>query len=151
MKRLLIVYHSQTGRTADLVAAAAQGARTEADIEVAVLRAGDATLTDLLQCHALLLGTPENFGYMSGMLKDFFDRTYEDARGHVDHRPYAILVSAGNDGTGAVREIERIARGYGFKPVAPPLIHVGEVTSEARSASHELGATVAAGLALGIF
>lgn len=151
MKRLLIVYHSQTGQTEKLIEAAVQGAREEPEIEVALRRAADATLDDLLQSHALLLGTPENFGYMSGMVKDFFDRTYEGARGRVDQRAYAILVSAGNDGSGAAREIQRIARGYAFKLVAEPLIVRGEISDAARLASRELGATLAAGLSLGIF
>lgn len=151
MKRMLLVYHSQTGRTRALIEAAAQGAGDEPEVDVVLRAASAATLEDLLQCHALLLGTPENFGYMSGMLKDFFDRTYEGARGRVDHRPYAIVVSAGNDGTGAAREIQRIARGYAFKLVAEPLIVRGDITTTARQASRELGATLAAGLSLGIF
>ena len=74
---------------------------------------------DLLACDAVLLGTTENLGYMSGALKDFFDRTYDDALPLALNLPYALFVSAGNDGTGAVREIERILRG-----TALPRTHV---------------------------
>ena len=86
------------------------------------LHAFDAGTEDLLACHGLLLGTPENFGYMSGALKDFFDRTYYPCEGKLTGLPYAIFVSAGNDGSGAVREIGRIANGYGWKAVADALI-----------------------------
>src|SRR3546814_9262380 len=74
-----------------------------------------------------LLGTPENFGYMSGLLKDFFDRTYYPAEGKTVGLPYAVLISAGNDGSGAARAIERIATGYGWRAVAEPLIVKGEI------------------------
>src|SRR3546814_19165898 len=74
-----------------------------------------------------MLGTPENFGYMSGLLKDFFDRTYYPAEGKTVGLPYAVLISAGNDGSGAARAIERIATGYGWRAVAEPLIVKGEI------------------------
>ena len=111
MKRVLIVHHSQTGHTTRLAVAVVEGVREEADIELRSLRAGDAMLEDLLWCDGLLLGTPENFGALSGMMKDFLDRTYDAARGHVDGLPWAMFVSAGNDGTGAVRQLERISLG----------------------------------------
>lgn len=150
-KRVLIVYHSQSGHTEQLAEAAARGASCEEGVRVKVLRAGRATVEDLLDCDGLLLGTPENFGYMSGMMKDFFDRTYDAARGRVGNLPYAVFVSAGNDGSGAVREIERIARGYPFKRVAEPVIAVGPVTEASLEASRELGQTLAAGLVFGVF
>jgi hypothetical protein len=88
---------------------------------------------------------------MSGALKDFFDRTYEPARGHVTNKPYAIVISAGNDGTFAAQYIQRIARGYVLKLVADPIIVVGEVTGAAVTSCEELGEVLAEGLALGIF
>jgi len=77
MARILIVYHSQTGNTEKMAEAVAQGARTVEGVEVFLKKAVDATLEDLLAADGLALGTPENFGYMSGMLKDFFERTYQ--------------------------------------------------------------------------
>lgn len=150
-RRLLIVFHSQSGRTARLAAAVAAGARECGDIETLLRRAPEAGLDDLLGCDGLLLGTPENFGYMSGLLKDFFDRTYYPAEGRTVGLPYAVFVSCGNDGSGAVREIGRIARGYGWKEVAEALIVRGEPDDEALQRAHELGAALAAGLELGIF
>ncbi|MFO1427947.1 MAG: hypothetical protein U1F11_13445 [Steroidobacteraceae bacterium] len=88
---------------------------------------------------------------MSGAVKDFFDRTFYPAENRTVGLPYAVFVSAGNDGTGTVAAIERIATGYRWKRVAEPLIVVGEPTPAALDRCRELGATLAAGLALGIF
>lgn len=150
-KRLLIVYHSQSGNTAALAEAVRAGAAREPAVATRLLRAFDAGTDDLLDCDALLLGTPENFGYMSGALKDFFDRTYYPCEGKLNGLPYAIFVSAGNDGRGAVREIDRIANGYGWKTVAEPLIARKEITPAHLEAAGELGEAFASGLALGIF
>lgn len=116
-----------------------------------VRRAGEATLDDLLGCSGLIVGTPENFGYMAGMVKDFFDRTYYPAEGRTLGLPYALFISAGNDGRGAVREIDRIAVGYGWKRVAEPVIARGDVTAADLMTCEELGEAMASGVALGIF
>ncbi len=88
---------------------------------------------------------------MSGAVKDFMDRTFYPAEGKVDGLPYALFVSAGNDGTGTVRAIERIATGYRWKAIADPVIVVGEPDAPALARCRELGQTLAAGLALGLF
>lgn len=149
MKMLLLVYASQTGRTAALVQAAAQAAQAESEVSVVLKPALSATVDDLLACDALVLATPENFGYMAGALKDFLDRTYYPAQGKVAGLPYAVIVSAGNDGTGAAAAIARIARGYPLKPVWPPLIIKGEPDAAALQQAAELGATLAAALSIG--
>lgn len=150
-KRLLIVFHSQSGNTARLAEAVLRGARREREVEVRCLRAFDADTEDLLACEGLLLGTPENFGYMSGALKDFFDRTYYPCEGKLTGLPYAVFVSAGNDGSGAVREIGRIANGYGWKQVAEAVIARKEISADHLQAAEDLGEAFAAGLALGVF
>ena len=151
MPRLLIVYHTQSGNTGRLAEAVRCGAQAETGVETIMKRAFDTTLDDLLECNGLLLGTPENFGFMSGALKDFFDRTYYPAEGKTLALPYAVFISAGNDGSGAVRQIERIATGYGWKRVAEPLIVRKEITEENLTHAEELGAALAGGLALGIY
>lgn len=148
---LLIVYHTQSGNTGRLAEAVFRGAQQEAGVTPWLKRAFDTTLDDLLACHGLILGTPENFGTMSGALKDFFDRTYYPAEGKTIALPYATFVSAGNDGRGAVRQIERIATGYGWKRVAEALIARKTITDADLTAAEELGAALAAGLSLGIF
>ena len=149
--RILIVYHSQTGNTERMARAVAEGAAAIEGAEVVLKRAGEATLQDLLDCRGLAIGTPENFGYMSGMIKDFFDRTYEQARGKVFRKPYVVFISAGNDGTGALRNIERIALGYQFKKVYEPVISKGALTDETLEKCRELGQTLAGGCVEGIY
>ncbi|MFT3758248.1 flavodoxin family protein [Thauera sp.] len=150
-KRLLIVHHTQSGNTGRLAEAVLRGARRIDGVDTRLLRAFDAGADDLLACDGLLLGTPENFGTMSGGLKDFFDRTYYPCEGRLVGLPYAVFVSAGNDGTGAVREIGRIARGYGWKQVAEALIARGEIATGHLDAAEELGEAMASGLGMGIF
>ena len=76
MKRLLIVYHTQSGNTRQLADAVYQGAKEEPEIELRMLRAAEACVDDLLWCNGVIFGSPENLGYLSGGLKDFFDRTF---------------------------------------------------------------------------
>ncbi|MCZ6869796.1 MAG: NAD(P)H-dependent oxidoreductase [Gammaproteobacteria bacterium] len=152
-KHLLIVWHSKNGHTESMANAVLKGA-THPDIEavdVRCLRTWDAGPDDLLWAHGLLLGTPENFGYMSGAMKDFLDRTFYPVEGKIQSLPYAIFISAGNDGTGALRAIRRIANGYPFKEVQEPIISRGEVLPESLEQCEELGMTLAAGLEAGIF
>jgi len=152
-KHLLIIHGGHVGgRTHCLVGAVERGVlAAEEAIEVRTLRALDAGIDDLLWANALLIGTPEHFGYMSGAVKDFMDRTFYPAEGKVAGLPYAVFVSAGNDGTGAVNSIERIALGYQWRRVAEPVIVKGDVTEDGLQRCASLGQTVAAGLAMGIF
>ncbi|MBV8464485.1 MAG: flavodoxin family protein [Burkholderiales bacterium] len=152
MRHLLLIYASQTGHTAQLADAVCRGASALADeVELRRLPALEASLDDLLWCHGLIVGTPENFGYMAGAVKDFFDRTFYPAQGRVEGLPYAVFVSAGNDGTGAVAAIERIARGYPLKPAMEAVIVRGEPDADALARCEELGQTMAAGIAYGMF
>ena len=152
MKRLLLVYHSQSGRTAQLTAAVAQGAQQLADeVELRVLRAPDAGIDDLLWAEGLLLGTPENFGHLSGLMKDFLDRTYHPAEGKTIGLPWALFVSAGNDGSGAVTALERIALGYQWKKATEAVVVRGEPDAVGLSRCSDLGQTLAAGLVLGLY
>ena len=112
-KRLLVVYHSQTGTTRRMLEAVLTGARDPdcGDIEVVVREALQTSAEDVLAAQGLILGTPENFGYMSGGLKDFFDRIYYPCLEHTRGLPYGLFIRGGNDGTGARSAIERIVTG----------------------------------------
>ena len=163
MKTLLIVYHSMTGGTQQMAKAAATGAGTESSVKVTLLHAADAGAEDVLAADGFIFATPENLAAISGQLKDFFDRTYYPAIDRLNGRPYATLICAGSDGENAARQIERIATGWRLKPVALPIIictHAQtpedilrpkkiDITELKRC--EELGATMAAGLALGVF
>lgn len=151
-KHLLIVYHSQSGHTEEMAQAVYQGAlEMREETETRLLRAFDATEEDLLWSDGVILGTPENFGYMSGAMKDFFDRTYYQVIEKVNGRPYALFVRAGNDGRGAVFHMERIVTGLAWKKVCETVMAVGEFRPEYLSQCRELGQTMAAGIAYGIF
>ena len=150
-KKLLIVYHSQSGATARLAAAARAGALREEGVAVTLRRAWDAGLEDLLQCDALLLGAAENSGSLAGAMKDFLDRTYYPAQPQQLNLAYGLFISAGNDGRGALAQMQRILSGYPMKQVAEPLICRGEVSPKSLARCDELGQTLAAGLAFGIF
>ncbi len=153
VKHFLIVYHSKTGNTQSLAEAAFLGATQLTDVEVTVrlLRAGAAGPADLRWANALLVATPENFGYMSGAMKDFFDRTFYEVEGQLSPLPYALMISAGNDGTGAQRAIERIVGGYPLQAVQAPLIAQGEITAQHLNQAEQLGMALAAGLDAGIY
>ncbi|MCZ8130381.1 MAG: NAD(P)H-dependent oxidoreductase [Steroidobacteraceae bacterium] len=153
MARVLVIHGGHAGgRTAKLVEAVRRGvlAGDEA-AELRVLPALAAGLDDLLWCQGLLIGTPEHFGYMSGAVKDFFDRTFYPAQGRTEGLPYGLFVSAGNDGTGTILAVERIVTGYRWTAIAPPVRVVGEPTTEHLASCEELGATLAAGLSAGLF
>jgi multimeric flavodoxin WrbA len=153
VSRLLVVYHSRSGGTQTLTDAVVAGA-TSPDIEgvdVTVRRAFDATADDVRACNALVLGTPENFGYMSGALKDFLERIYYELLDETPGLPYALYVKASTDGSGAVRSVERIVAGLKWRAVLPPVVVTGPVEAEHVAAARELGLTLAAGLEAGIF
>ncbi|MET0498609.1 MAG: NAD(P)H-dependent oxidoreductase [Steroidobacteraceae bacterium] len=152
-KRILLIYGGHAGgRTEQLVAAVRQGIETfDEPMELRTLPALEAGVDDLLWAQGLLIGTPEHFGYMSGAVKDFMDRTFYPVENKVQGLPYAVFISAGNDGTGAASAIARIAIGYQWREIAPPLIVKGEVMEAHRLQCIELGKTMAAGLDLGIF
>jgi len=163
MKTLLIVYHSMTGGTLQMAQAAAAGASTEPSLQVRLLRAPDAGASDLMSADGYIFATPENLAAVSGLLKDFFDRTYYAVLDRLNGRPYASLICAGSDGRNAARQIERIATGWRLKAVAPPLIvcthaqspeailRQKQIGPEDLKACNEVGAALAAGLILGVF
>ena len=115
------------------------------------LLAAEADASTLLSSNGVIFGTPENFGYMSGALKDFFDRTFYQVEEKNINIPYCTFVSAGNDGTGAVTSIERIVKGYPLIKVAEPLIISGKQVNSNKERCIDFGHGMAAGLALGIY
>jgi multimeric flavodoxin WrbA len=152
-RHLLIVYHSRTGNTERMAQAVHDGATDPAigELDVRFKHAAQADADDLLWAHGVLLGTPENFGYMSGALKDFFDRTFYEVEGKIQPLPCSIFISAGTDGSGALTSIRRIANGYPLIEVQEPLIAIGDVTDDVLARARELGMALAAGIEAGIY
>ena len=153
MKRLLVVYHTQTGHTEAMARAVVRGARDPevAGVEVRLRRAIEAGLGDLLEADAVAFGTPENFGQLSGGMKDFLDRTYYPAQGKIEGLPYAVFISAGNDGRGALDALRRIVRGYPLREVREPIVARGGIGAGVLDRCEEMGLALAAGLEAGIY
>jgi NAD(P)H-dependent FMN reductase len=152
-----------TGGTLQMARAAAAGASREPAVKVR-LEAAHATGADaLLESDGYLFATPENVAAMSGVMKDFFDRTYYPVLERIAGRPYATLICAGSDGTNAARQIERIATGWRLKAIADPIIvcthaqtpeqilRPKQIEPADLARCEEIGANLAAGLELGIY
>jgi multimeric flavodoxin WrbA len=157
-QRLLIVYHSQFGATARMAEAAHAGAKQIDNVDVVLKRAADAGVDDLLGCDALIVATSENFGSLSGMVKDFFERVYYPCEEKVEGKPYTAIVCASNDGSGAMVQTDRIATGLKLRKVHPGTIYKSGVIARGHAVPEsvlrlcaEIGATMAAGIEAGIF
>ncbi|GGB65985.1 flavodoxin family protein [Blastomonas aquatica] len=158
---LLIVWHSRTGASQAMAQAAAGAAADECGVRL--LAADDSRPEDLLAASGYLFVCPENLASMTGAMKEFFDRCYYPVLGQIEGRPYAVMVAAGSDGAGAVRQTERIATGWRLKRISASIIvrthaqspeeiaapKVLSATELARCG--ELGAMFGAGLSMGIF
>ena len=129
------------------------GARSEAidNVDVRFKNALEATADDVLWSDGLILGTPENFGYMSGAMKYFLDRVYYPCLDKIDGLPYALFVRAGNDGTGAITSMTRSLTGLKVKQVQEPVLIVGDFDPGRLEECETLGMTMAAGLEAGVF
>ena len=163
MKTLLIVHHSMTGGTAQLAQAVLRGAATEAGVTSRLLKASETGPSDVLAADGYVFATPENLAAIAGLMKDFFDRCYYPVLGRIEGRPYATLICAGSDGQNAARQVARIATGWRLQAIAAPLIVITQAQTPERilapkhigaaalQQAEELGAALAAGLALGVF
>lgn len=152
-QQLLIVSHAPSENTQRLLNAVIRGT-AHPDIESVTTRAlspFDCHAQDVLQASGIILGTTENFGYMSGALKDFFDRIYYPCLEHTEALPYALYIRAGNDGRGTRSAVERIVTGLRWKPIQPAIICRGAYQDSFDGQCEELGMQMAAGLSLGIY
>ncbi|HUZ44106.1 MAG TPA: hypothetical protein VMU63_06845 [Acidimicrobiales bacterium] len=153
---LLIVRHSRSGSTDRLVDAFVGGVQMatqeiEAAPRLEVKGCFDTEAADVLGAAAIVLATPANFGYMSGAMKDFFERVFHPCLDHTVGRPYALMVKGDTDTSGAVTSVERIVAGLRWKSVLPHLSVVGDITDANLAAAAEMGSALTAGLAEGLF
>jgi multimeric flavodoxin WrbA len=148
MPRLLVVHHTPSPATQALLEAVLEGARHPelAAVDVVTRPALAGGAADVLQADGVLLGTPANIGYMSGALKHFFDGVYYPVLQDTAGLPYGLWVHGGDDTTGAVRAVERIATGLSWQAAAAPVTVTGAPDKAALEACRELGATLAATL-----
>jgi len=153
MRQLLIVSHCPSPNTRALADAVVKGARHEEieGVETRCLAPLDAGPDDVLASDGIIIGTTENFGYMAGRIKDFFERIYYPCLERTQGMPYALFVKGGNDGTGARASVERIIAGLSWRAVQEPLVMAGRYREEWLGPCEELGMTMAAGLEAGIY
>ena len=152
-KTLLIVGHVPSPNTQRLRDAVEAGAR-HPDIDgigVVAKSPFEAQPDDIRAAQAIVLGTTENLGYMSGALKDFFDRCYYPVLEEKQGLPYALYIRAGLDGTGTRRGVETIVTGLRWKAVHDVVLCKGEWDEGFAAACEELGTYMAAGLEAGVF
>ncbi len=152
-KRLLVVAHVPSVNTKRLQQAAVEAARLCETESLAVVSRTpfEAGPEDVLAAQAIILGTTENLGYMSGALKDFFDRSYYPCLEKTQGLPYCLYIRAGHDGTGTRRAVESIVTGLRWRAVQEPLIFKGEWQEAFVEQCRDLGAAMATGLDAGIF
>ncbi len=152
-KTLLIVAHAPSPNTARLRDALIAGALADGiyGVSARCLSPFDAGPEEVMAAQAVILATTENLGYMSGALKDFFDRIYYPCLEKTQGMPYALVIRAGHDGTGTRRAVETIVTGLRWRAVQEPLICRGEFREELIGRCTELGTAMAAGLEAGIF
>lgn len=153
-RRLLIVGHvpsDNTRRLRDAAADAAHGALDGDGVRVVAQSPFETQPEHVLAADAVILGTTENLGYMSGALKDFFDRCYYPCLDRTQGLPYCLYIRAGHDGTGTRRGVETIVTGLRWRAVQEPLICRGAWDESFVEQVAEIGAAMAAGLEAGIF
>ncbi len=151
--KLLIVANTPSPNTRTLHQATTAGAREAAGavIEIISRTPLEANSNDVLACSGIIIGTTENFGYMSGLIKDFFERIYYDCLEETQALPFALYVKAGKDGQGALTGVQRITTGLKWKLVQEPLLLQGAYDEKFATQCEELGAVMAAGLEAGVF
>lgn len=148
-KQLLVIAHAPSKNTRALLQAVEQGAQASS-ITTIIKSPFDTNSIDALNADAIILFTPENLGYMSGALKDFFDRTYYDVLEEKQGLPVAAIVRAGSDGTGTVRALQTITTGLRWRWVQEPLILKGEFKDSFLNEVRELAEALAVALEEGI-
>ncbi|WP_424945777.1 flavodoxin family protein [Candidatus Spongiihabitans sp.] len=153
MPKVLVVSNCPSDNTTKLQNAVVKGCAHE-DIAQCKVRARipwDANADDVLWCDGIILGTTENFGYMSGAIKDFLERVYYPCLELTEGKPVALFVKGGLDGQGAKTSVERILVGLKWKFIQPPLVMKGEFQPAFLRQCETLGTTMAAGLEAGIY
>jgi multimeric flavodoxin WrbA len=153
MKNLLIVAHAPSPNTQKMAEQIVAGGNKHQldNLKIIWIPPLQATATDVLNCDAIILGTTENLGYMSGALKDFFDRIYYPCLEKKQGLPFSYYIRAGHDGTGTNIAIQSICKGLKWKQVQPEIICRGQWHENFLVECNNLGENIACGLDFGIY
>jgi len=141
-KKILIIYHSQSGNTEAAALAVAEGVNSVKNAQAILKKASDTSPEDFISCAAVCFGSPDYFGYMAGMLKDFFDRTYYPTRRKVNDKPCGIFVTHGGEGR-ASKSIEQTCRSFCLMQVGKTVLVRAKPDKAAYSQLHKLGIALA--------
>lgn len=149
-KRLLVVHHTVSPSTHAMLAACVDGARDPLiqGVEVVLRPALRASAADALQADGFLLVAPVNLGYIAGALKHFFDQAYYPCLESTVGYPFAAVLHADGDASGALRALTSIATGLRWRAVGDPVVVTGTPTAGDHAAIRELASVLAAGLVL---
>jgi multimeric flavodoxin WrbA len=145
MSKVLIVYSTQTGNTEEMAKAIAEGAKSVKDSTVIIKKAADATDRDLISCDAVAFGSPTMFGYISGALKDFFDRTLIQCREQTKDKPYCTFTNSGMGKRKALDVLDGIALAYSLKKVSEGVMSKGKPTQDDLAELKAVGKKLAGG------
>ena len=152
-KQILLITHAPSPNTEKMVAAVIKGVSNPeiCNVDIRYLPPLEIQAKDIISAQAIILGTTENLGYMSGLIKDVFDRCYYDCLEKTQGMPFAFFIRAGHDGTGTRKAIETITTGLRWRMVQEPLICIGDFQESFIAECEELGMFMAAGLESSIF
>ncbi len=148
MTKLLIIYHSRTGNTETMAKAVYEGA-VPTGATVSLKKVTDATIDELLDCDAVIFGTPTNFGYLAGAMKEFLDQVYLTFRNKAVSKHYAAFSSGGDGGKPALDSIDRVCDEFGqyskfnFEKTAEGVAAKGKPSPEVLAECKELGKKLA--------
>lgn len=128
-----------------------RGAERAEGVTLHLLAPQEATASDVMKADGLILQTTENIGYMAGLTKDFFDRSYNDLLDQRPGLPVVTLIRAGLDGTGTRRALTGIYSGLGWRSVSEMIVLHGAWDETFLSTAQDAGQAMAEGLGAGIF
>lgn len=150
MKSIVIISHTPSDNTVALLNALNLGCK-KADVSVISKHGLDVSAKDVIESDGVLILTTENLGYMSGIIKDVFDRLYYPCLEKTQGLPFALVIRAGQDGTGTERAIKSITTGLKWRLSIPVLTCNGAWQNEFCLQAENVAETFATGIELGVF
>ena len=107
--------------------------------------------SQIFQSSGVIIGTTENFGYIAGATKDFFDRCYNDLLEKTEGLPVFYYIRAGLDGNGSKLALNKILIGLKWRQVLEPIILKGNWRDEFIDQVTEACLNFAVGIDEGIY
>ena len=151
-KNILFIHHSPSENTKKLSRLVENKiTNVTPNVNLTILNLIQANTFYFREIDGLIIGTTENFGYMSGLTKDFFDRCYDELKDKTEGLPIIYYVRAGLDGEGCKVGLNKILIGLRWKQVLPPLVLKGSWQKDYLKQLEKFVLTFASGIELGIY